>query len=135
MDKYPVTKFCPYCGGVVIHTTNDYIYGRKYSKNGNCNCYVCTICKASVGTHPDGVTPLGRLADRELKDLKMQAHALFDPIWKSRKKKRHEAYRDLARQLDIPVRECHFGWFGKEMLLRAITILQKTEELQWQNLI
>lgn len=124
MEGYPVTKICPYCGEDVILTTNDYLYGKKYSKQGNSNVYVCVLCRASVGTHPDGVTPLGRLADKELKVLKVQAHALFDPIWKSGMRMRKEAYSDLAKRLDIPTRECHFGWFDKEMLLKVITILE-----------
>jgi hypothetical protein len=126
IDKYPIPDACLYCNGYVILTTNDFIYnGRQYGKNGNYNCYVCIVCKASVGTHQDGVTPLGRLADKELKLLKIEAHSLFDPIWKSGKMKRHQAYSLMAKRLGIPVNECHFGWFDKDMLLKAIQILER----------
>jgi hypothetical protein len=122
-EDYPIPTACPFCNGNVMLTTNDFIYGRKYIKNGNSKCYVCVMCKASVGTHSDGKTPLGRIADRELKDLKMKAHSLFDPIWQRGKMQRSEAYRYLAQKLGISARECHFGWFDKEMLLKAIEIL------------
>ena len=122
-QPYPIPTCCPYCPGTVILTSNDYIYGRLYERHGNSNIYVCTGCKASVGTHYDGRTPLGRMANAELKALKMTAHTLFDPMWKSGRMKRKQAYNDLAKKLGIPVRECHFGWFDKPMLLKAIQIL------------
>lgn len=128
-DRYPIPTECPYCKAEeIIHTTNDYLYGRKYYKGGNCNCYVCIVCKASVGTHPDGITPLGRLADKELKTLKKEAHALFDPLWKSGERSRNQAYKWLAKKLGISVRECHFGHFDKTMLQKAIEILSKVQK-------
>jgi len=127
-QDYPVPEMCTYCGEKVILTTNDYIYGRRYYKQSkysqNCNCYVCVACKASVGTHADGTTPLGRLANAKLKVLKMQAHSLFDPIWQSGEMRRGEAYAMLVAKLRIPKDECHFGWFDEEMLLKAREILK-----------
>lgn len=125
-ERYPIPTSCLYCDAEdILHTTNDYLYGRKYWKGGNCNIYVCVICNASVGTHSDGITPLGRLADKELKDLKTEAHALFDPHWESKgKRARNTAYKKLAEKMNLPVRECHFGWFDKETILRAIAILK-----------
>ena len=104
---------------------NDFVYGRKYWKGGNCACYACLVCKASVGTHPDGVTPLGRLADRELKALKSRARALFDPLWQGGRTTRKRAYRWLAKKLSIGERDCHFGHFDKPMLKAAIAALEK----------
>ena len=43
---YP--KTCNICGGEVIYTTNDKIYGKRY---GSGYCYLCTNCGAYVGTH------------------------------------------------------------------------------------
>ena len=127
-SNYPIPTKCPYCGSEVILTTNDFIYGRKFWKGNNCNAYACIVCKASVGTHPDGVTPLGRLADDELKKLKMKAHALFDPIWKSGNTGRDQAYKWLAKKMGIPGKDCHFGHFNKAMLLKSIEILTKLKK-------
>lgn len=74
VDLYP-TK-CNLCGGKVIYTSNATIYGREY---GSGYCYLCTCCGAYVGTnkvYPK--TALGILANPEMRELKMQAHALFD---------------------------------------------------------
>jgi hypothetical protein len=121
IDKYPIPKNCPYCDGQVIFTSNAAIYGREY---GGGRCYKCTCCDAYVGTHGQSNIPLGRLANRELRELKKECHALFDPVWKKNKNiNREHAYGRLANKLDISINECHFGWFDKEMLLRAKTIL------------
>ena len=126
MDKYPITEVCPYCADDVILTTNDYIYGRRYGKNFH--CYVCVGCKASVGTHPDNVTPLGRLANERLKSLKIQCHELFDWFWKSGSMSRERAYIEMAKRLGIAENECHFGWFDEEVLIKAREMLK-----QWRR--
>ncbi|MTI49441.1 MAG: hypothetical protein FH761_16535 [Firmicutes bacterium] len=122
IDKYPIPKKCIYCGSKVKLVSNSKIYGREY---GNGKCYLCEGCKAYVGVHPDLKTPLGRLANKELRELKIKAHSLFDPHWKDGNIKRHQAYKELAEKLEIPRNECHFGWFDKDMLLKAIKILER----------
>ena len=124
-SKYPIPSICRYCEGEVILTTNDFIYDRKIWKHDNCNVYACIACKASVGTHPDGITPLGLLADKGLKNLRSQAHRLFDPLWKSGKRTRNQAYKWMAKRLGIPVKECHFGQLDNDVLTRAVEILSK----------
>jgi hypothetical protein len=121
VQSYPIPTTCPYCSSKVIYTNNKEVYGRKF---GNGKCYKCTNCDSYVGVHNGTNIPLGRLANRELRKLKKDAHALFDPQWKNGNKKREHAYRDLAKKLGIPTKECHFGWFDKPMLEKAISILQ-----------
>lgn len=125
-DAYPIPTVCDYCGAEVEFTSNAKIYGREY---GNGKCYKCTRCDAYVGVHTGTQTPLGRLANKELRDLKKQCHALFDPAWKGNSKKlnRDKAYSRLATLLDIPLRECHFGWFDKDMLLKCLDIMRNPD--------
>jgi hypothetical protein len=118
--KYPKPKECPYCSSDIVYTSNKEIYGKEF---GSGKCYKCTKCDAYVGVHKGTDIPLGRMANKELRDLKKRAHALFDPIWQNGKKKRSQAYSDLAKKLGIKADECHFGWFDKEMLERSISIL------------
>ncbi|SFF22727.1 Protein of unknown function [Paenibacillus algorifonticola] len=123
VDNYPVPTSCPYCGSVVVYTSNAVIYGKVY---GNGRCYKCTRCDAYVGVHTGTNTPLGRLANREMRKLKKECHALFDPVWQGNKNlKRVQAYGRLANVLGIPHNECHFGWFDKEMLLKVKSILSR----------
>jgi hypothetical protein len=123
---------CNLCGGEVIYTSNAKVYGREY---GSGKCYYCTKCHAYVGTHkPRPKEALGLLADKEMRDLKMQCHTLFDKQWKteSTSKKRHlarkRAYKELAKRLSIPVSECHFGYFDMDMLKKTYVILQNASE-------
>lgn len=130
--QYSVPKTCEFCGSPVILTSNKYIYGREY---GNGLCYMCTglWCDAYVGVHDGSCNPKGRLADKELRTLRKRAHALFDPLWKTQGKyrmTRSGAYSWLARELDISPKECHFSWFDKAMIRRAIRILQEDAALK-----
>ena len=56
-------------------------------------------------------SPLGRLANAELRRAKSAAHAAFDPLWKSKRMKRRDAYGWLARELGISRDNCHIGMF------------------------
>ena len=58
--------------------------------------YVCIPCDARVGCHPKTKKPLGSLAKKHLRDLRVQAHAAFDAIWKTYSIKRGHAYHLLA---------------------------------------
>ena len=118
---------CNSCGGTVIFTSNSRLYGREY---GSGKMYYCTQCGAYVGTHkPRPEEALGILGNKEMRDMKMRCHALFDTKWKNEptSRKRHiakkNAYRWLADKLEIPVDDCHFGYFNMDTLNKAFKIL------------
>ena len=116
---------CNLCGGKVVYASNSLIYGREY---GSGKMYLCTKCGAYVGTHkPRPKEALGLLADKEMRDMKMKCHALFDEKWKNQKNRREarkKAYKELAERLGISVDECHFGYFDMDMLNKAYGILK-----------
>jgi hypothetical protein len=118
-------KNCNNCGSEKVrYTTNDEIYGKIY---GNGGCYVCDNCKAYVGVHDTkNKKPLGRLATKELRQLKMKCHRKFDPLWKKTYFKRQDCYGYLAYKLNLNMRETHFGWFDKEYLEKSLEILENT---------
>lgn len=119
MDKCP--KICNLCGGKIIYTTNDKIYGTKY---GSGYAYLCTECGAYVGTHkPRPKEALGILANRDMRYMKMKCHDIFDSLWKT-PKQRKALYKRLSKELHIPVSECHFGYFDLDTLYRAYRILK-----------
>lgn len=123
-------KICNICKQEsVIFTSNKIIYGREY---GSGKCYYCTNCKAYVGTHkPRPEEALGLLANKEMRDMKMKCHDLFDVFWKTKETRkeqccaRKEAYERLANELNISLEECHFGWFDMTMLNKAYSLLLK----------
>lgn len=120
---------CNLCGGQVIYTSNSRIYGREY---GSGKCYLCTKCGAYVGTHiPRPEEAFGILANEEMRDMKKKCHDLFDKKWlcektvRKAKKARKKAYVELAKSLNIPIKDCHFGYFDMDMLNKAYEILKK----------
>lgn len=131
---YP--KYCNICGGKVEYIENKLIYGKRY---GSGYAYRCTSCGAYVGTH--GERPkeaFGILANKEMRDWKMKCHDLFDSFWKGQKKapkKRKACYAWLANKLNIPISQCHFGYFDLDMLKHAyetISLAQKQGIVLWE---
>lgn len=129
-------KVCNICSGNVIFTSNADIYGREY---GSGKCYRCLNCGAYVGTHkPRPREALGLLADKNMRRGKMMCHDVFDSKWRGKpksRKKRNDLYIWLAKQLSIPVEECHFGYFDLQMLREAYKILIKikNEDLEYDS--
>lgn len=118
---------CPYCQKEAIRTYGDKIYPHRpdlYKKK----FYACMPCKAYVGCHQtndERFLPLGRLANANLRKLKMQAHASFDPLWKSGRMTRADAYFYLSRQLQIGYDACHIGMFDEKLCLRTIELMDR----------
>lgn len=74
IDLHP--KKCNICGGLVIYTNNNLIYGKSY---GSGKCYLCTQCGSYVGTHePRPTEALGLLADSQMRTLKKKCHIIID---------------------------------------------------------
>lgn len=112
-------EICPYCGCETKIVDEFFIYGKQY-KNRNVICCVnFPKCDSYVGTHEDG-SPLGRLADKELRSWKKSAHKYFDAIWKEELKDRSELYKDMSLYLGIPSEYTHIGMFQKTTCRKVI---------------
>lgn len=100
--------------------------------------YLCETCDAYVGCHIGTSKPLGRLADYDLRQAKMAAHAAFDPIWKEYDKEyggtysysnaRKLGYSWLSRKLNVPYEECHIDMFDVDMCNRVVMLCNKKEQ-------
>ena len=101
---------CPYCGKEAALVTGRKLYPHRPDLAEK-RFYECKPCDARVGCHGTSTKPLGRLANAELRREKSAAHRAFDPIWKSRRMKRGEAYRWLAERLSMAREDCHIGMF------------------------
>ena len=123
MRRGPV---CPYCGEISRQATGDELYPHRrdlYAKR----FWICDPCDAWVGCHPGTETPLGRLANADLRKAKQRAHAAFDPIWKTKKLRRSEAYAWLSGALGLPREECHIGMFDEAMCARVVEVCRSQE--------
>lgn len=129
MAKHPPIPKCPYCDAdAVLHTSSARFYnGRDFGP-----VWACVPCAAWVGVHQGTRTPLGRLANKELRTAKIRAHAAFDVLWQmkqvatqcSKGKARGAAYKWLAEQLGIDAGDCHIGMFDVEQCRRVVAICE-----------
>jgi hypothetical protein len=119
VKKVEKPTICRYCGSPVVYTSNAEIYGKEY---GTGKCYLCRNCRAFVGVHPGTDTPLGTLANEELREWRKEAHFWFDRIWKkpTRITTRYNAYGYLARKMGLPREETHIGMFEIEQCKKVI---------------
>lgn len=116
-----IPKVCRYCGNEVVFTSNAEIYGKEY---GNGKCYLCRNCKAFVGVHTGTKTPLGTLANNELREWRKQAHYYFDQLWKgkTRQNTRYSMYGWLADKMNLPRANTHIGMFEIEQCQKVIEL-------------
>jgi hypothetical protein len=119
VKKVEKPTICRYCGSPVVYTSNAEIYGKEY---GTGKCYLCRNCRAFVGVHPGTDTPLGTLANEELREWRKEAHFWFDRIWKkpTRITTRYNAYGYLAKKMGLPREETHIGMFEIEQCKKVI---------------
>src|SRR5690349_21187875 len=114
---------CPYCNADAELVSGDVIYPRWPHFHLQ-RFWLCRPCWAYVGCHKGGNKPLGRLANAELRALKQEVHAVFDPLWRSGRKSRRQAYKELAEALGIDRDQCHVGFFDVDTCRRAIEVLK-----------
>lgn len=119
---------CPYCGQEAAYQeSSSPPYREDYGP-----IWICVGCKAWVGCRQDG-QPAGRLADAPLRKAKQAAHAMFDPLVQRKIDKeqcakhvaRTAGYEWLAKQLAIPVHDCHIAMFDLGLCLRTIDVCRR----------
>lgn len=113
---------CPYCHKEAVFADGRKIYPHRPDLHDK-KYYLCSPCNAYVGCHPSTDKPLGRLANKELREAKMKAHSIFDPLWKSKTMKRSHAYEMLAEKLGITKNQCHIGMFDVDTCKRVVEVL------------
>jgi hypothetical protein len=117
-------KVCPYCQCETNEVTDKEIFG-PYS-NYDKKFIQCKMNRDHyVGTYRNGKS-LGRLANLTLRRKKMEAHAIFDPLWKNKIfKSRDAAYTWLSSKMSLPKDETHFGMFDETQCDKAIRLMNR----------
>ena len=114
------SPICPYCGNPAVFYKSSVSFHRGVDYGP---LWACKPCRAWVGCHPKSRKPLGRLANARLRAAKMDAHQVFDQLWRFGSMNRQAAYKWLAGELGIPWRECHIGMFDVETCERVVEIV------------
>ncbi|MBP3595289.1 MAG: hypothetical protein J6J44_12215 [Lachnospiraceae bacterium] len=109
--KYSVK--CPYCGRNAVLRSARYVYkDAAFEKN----LYVCSgypECDAYVGVHEGTQVPKGTLANGDLRHKRIEAHRLFDAIWKNGVFSRKDAYRWMQDVFCLTDTQAHIGEFSE----------------------
>jgi len=82
--------------------------------------WLCRPCRAWVGVHRGTTRPLGTLAGPEVRRARLEAHDVFDLVWKSGIRRRNAAYAALAEHLGIERGACHIGSFDVATCARVV---------------
>lgn len=96
MDK-EIKVICPSCKKEAQWVDNKEVYGKRYGKSYM--CYWCKDCDYYVGCHNNTKKPLGEMAGKELRQMRMHTHGLIDPLWQSGQYARAQVYARLSREL------------------------------------
>jgi hypothetical protein len=112
-------KVCPYCKAKTEYLDSSCIYGKSYGM-----AYVCIKCDAYVGVHAGTNKALGRLANKELRYWKKEAHKYFDQLgrYKNSPMSRTQSYQWLSGQLNLPKKYTHIGMFGVETCKKVVEV-------------
>lgn len=125
--KKPKKIYCPYCGAIAVKRKAEDIYEDVSEESAAKEFWVCSrypTCDAYVTSGRDG-KPLGMLANKELRRLRIAAHQCFDEIYKNKILTRHQAYGLLADRFGIPQRYAHIASFDTYRCNETIKMAQE----------
>jgi len=103
---------CPYCKKPSVLKNERAIYNQHFTNKLFWVCCDFPKCDAYVGTHGNGIWmnyPMGRLANKELRELKKKAHELFDHIWKTATMSRTQMYVWFQKTMSLDEQHAHIG--------------------------
>lgn len=100
---------CPKCGQVAKRTQTKYGI-----RNYCCNLW-------SWGNAP--------LVDKRTHNARKRAHENFDILWKSKLLTRAEAYKWLAKSMNLSGKKCHIKLFDYEKCKRVIRLCRNFHKL------
>lgn len=113
---------CDNCASLNIERClNSVVYGM--TRGDWPYCYFCRECRAMVGCHPNTFNPMGLMATPRIRRRRGQLHLLFDPIWQNKYMSRQDAYRWLAKELNLETDDCHIGQLTLDQLNKGLLIM------------
>lgn len=104
---------CPYCGSHAVLRSADGIYMKNPRESMLYVCKNYPDCDAYVRVHPGTTLPMGTLANKQLRTLRMEVHRYFDQIYIRGIMSKPDAYHWLSDVLCLPFLQTHIGQMGE----------------------
>ena len=109
-----------HCGAVARRVDRSVVHGDN--KRGG-DLYVCSRypeCDSYVSADRVTGKPLGTLAGKELRRLRLRTHKIFDQLWKRGIMSRNNAYRWLGHRYGLSREQTHIAMFSEYMCCSLI---------------
>lgn len=107
--------YCPYCGSIAVLRRANEIYKNPKPEDDERMLLVCKnypICDSYIKADKFG-NPIGTMANKEVRHLRLIAHNYFDEIFKNNILSRSDAYKMLSDKLGTPLRDTHISNFDE----------------------
>ena len=111
MKKAHIT--CPYCHAPAQLRPASSIYG------------IHTKDDAYVQAHKATGLPMGTLADKSLRQKRMQAHRTFNQLWEKGFMRKQDAYAWLCVRLGVPEADAHIANFSEYRCDQVISLCKE----------
>lgn len=113
---------CSYCGNEPEWVENKEVYGKNYGRSYM--IWLCKPCNAYVGCHNNTRMPLGTLAKKPLRELRMRCHKLIDELWNDNES-RQKLYDGLS--VAMGVTDLHIGSSDENMCKQIIEYIERCD--------
>lgn len=120
---------CPYCGSHAILRSADGIYRKNNSQEMLYVCKNYPACDAYVRVQKGTTIALGSLANRELRELRVEAHRQFDKLYKQGYMSKQDAYNWLSGILGVPAHKAHIAQLS--VLTCNLVIRESKKQIAW----
>ena len=110
-EKPQILK-CPYCGRTAVLRKASDIYEKALDEY----LYVCSgypECNSYVGVHSGTLRSKGTLANGDLRHNRIEAHRIFDSIWKHKIMTKQNAYCWMQDIFSLTTDQAHIGQFSE----------------------
>ena len=117
---------CPYCGAVAILRPANQVYQASPQANGK-HLYVCRNwpkCDSYVGVHEFDLSPMGTLANGNLRHKRILAHKALEKYQRITKMDRWATYLWLEGKLGLDKQNTHIGLFSEETCDEVIKLCE-----------
>ena len=128
MKKYQIN--CPYCGSPALCRPAGMVYGSSTLEKGR-YLYVCSRwpeCDAYVAAHKKDKSPMGTLANGNLRHKRILAHHALKELQASRHMEKWAAYLWLQGKLGLNEEQAHIGLFSEQMCDRMVSLCRQAKE-------